>query len=1229
MNNQSQSSSLLLKTIDIPCIRNWKGHRLPVFTADIDTSSTLLSSGSNDRTISIWDIEKGYATHNLRGHDSIITCVRFQPDTTMVQRMASASEDGNIRIWDLVTSSLIISINEHYSAVTSIIFSSDASGYYMITGGRDKVLNIWDTRDFEGEGDKTTLASTALKATVPTNESIEGMVMFPDDSVSSKNYTSPNSREIIFATAGNRGLLRVWKLLVQGANRTSRTYGVGCIGVRTGKDIRQPLINIHDTHNNFTTKDIINQVITNATTGDDTTVPLSSQFEHLLIRHHPSSSISRTSKSTKQSTNISDITTYPYNFDLFTATRDQLLSIIQINTFKSTKNIAGFHDQFTDVKYIPRSLSNTNESASAPSPTSRLFAVATNSEQVRIVNADTFSTTLCEGHTDIVLSVAPSPDGTLVASSSKDHTIRVWDVATGICVGVCEGHTEAVGTLSFPTKSNNFIRAASSNTTKDTYIGTNGWLISGSKDRTLKLWQLSTLLSKLPSPRPNTWNPYTDIFTSLNNEKQKSNKSSSSNVPYHARTSAAVVAHEKDINAVAVAPNDKIIASASQDKTIKLWSVPDLNLIATLRGHKRGIWSVAFSPADQILASASGDNTIRLWAVSPSAGYNCIRTFEGHDSSVLSVRFIRQGMQLLSVGADGLLKLWNTNDTTECINTFDAHSDKIWALAVRPADMNTLDDAVEDTNDKDSSKNVIPNYEVQIVTAGADSILNVWRDVTSATATGEIEAAEEALLKQQNLYNAMATRDYKKAITLTLELDQPGRCGDILQELLEIGPTPPANAPDKDERFRQMMLKEIQGMQIDEEKSKPKTNKQLDTILEQSKTTRSIVNGLHPEGMSMLLNILENLTAVQMMTLLSYLREWNTQSRHGSLAQNILYLVLKYLPRGHLLAILTEIKSAENKRNRTNYSNDDIMDDDDNDEGTSSNLVTKVLPGVGTIKIPTAPTALTNEHTLTPVANTINNDEQNGILNLTLSTNTNTDTSSSSSTGIKPSTAAAAELRGLIATLLPYTQRHLDRLDRLQISTYLIDTTVYAMRGLLPNDKATLAEQELSRQKLFGEGIHKQVSTKIITATKRGYEDESSSSDDDTSNDEVDSHIGKGWLGTKIVVSSSNTKHTTITNAQNKSTTLVNSNIDAMAVELSQPNSTTNISESEKTKVINPKNQKKRAKVSSMINEVLDESNTQDTLTSTTTTIDSQNEAIETKISSPTRQSARLRTNKK
>ena len=126
----------------------------------------------------------------------------------------------------------------------------------------------------------------------------------------------------------------------------------------------------------------------------------------------------------------------------------------------------------------------------------------------------------------------------------------------------------------------------------------------------------------------------------------------------------------QDINTVDVSPNDRLLVSGSQDKTVKMWGAKDGALLGTFRGHRRGVWSVKFSPVDQVycththtcactrthtlthththtqcVASASGDGTVKLWAISD---FSCVKTFEGHSSSVLKVVFLSRGMQLAS-----------------------------------------------------------------------------------------------------------------------------------------------------------------------------------------------------------------------------------------------------------------------------------------------------------------------------------------------------------------------------------------------------------------------------------------------------------------------------------------------------------------------------------------------------------------------------------------------------
>lgn len=85
-----------------------------------------------------------------------------------------------------------------------------------------------------------------------------------------------------------------------------------------------------------------------------------------------------------------------------------------------------------------------------------------------------------------------------------------------------------------------------------------------------------------------------------------------------------------------------MIATGGQDKLVKLWN-RQLELVATLKGHRRGVWDVQFSPVDKVIATASGDKTVKVWSVTD---YSCLKTFEGHTAPVLKVSFLNVGMQV-------------------------------------------------------------------------------------------------------------------------------------------------------------------------------------------------------------------------------------------------------------------------------------------------------------------------------------------------------------------------------------------------------------------------------------------------------------------------------------------------------------------------------------------------------------------------------------------------------
>lgn len=640
--------NLLLRLWDLEtftCLRTIKAHDTPVLAMDFDPTGTLLATGGSDRTVKVFDVDKGFCTHNFRGHAGIVTLVKFHADPKRLQ-LVSSSDDSTVRIWDLYTQEQFACIQDHMSPATCVAFSRD--GYTLLTAGRDKVVNFWDMR------------SNKLAKTVLVHEAVEGLQVIPNDfscvkpeaktggkKKSKKNEPVEESEEdkkvICFVTAGEKGLLRVW-----------RSSGASCEAVLTQ-------------------------------------APESDTLKYLaLLLNEPKR-------------------------ELVAVSADQNLLVFNEKLARTTQ-IIGYNDDILNLKYIP-----------SPDGTSvsKQIAVATNSEQIRLLNRETLSCELLSGHSDIVMSLAVSPDGKWLVSASKDRTARVWSVAERRCVATCSGHTEALGAVAISQKIANFSMGSA-------------FFVSGSSDKTLKMWSLKSLSASYAGG--------------------KKHESKSVTVT----TLAAVRAHDKDVNALAVSPNDRLIASASQDKLIKVWHAQTSNgasllaLAGTCRGHKRGVWAVEFSPVDQCLASASGDKTVKIWSVKD---FSCLKTFEGHTASVLGVQFVCAGMQLVSAGADGLLKLW-TIKSNECEATFDQHEDKVWALSVA----------------KDGS---------EMVSGGADSTIHLWRDFTEEEEMALQKTTEDKVLKEQQLFNCLRNDKLLDAVQIAFELGHPHRLLQILNDLME------------------------------------------------------------------------------------------------------------------------------------------------------------------------------------------------------------------------------------------------------------------------------------------------------------------------------------------------------------------------------------------------------------------------------------------------------------
>ncbi|KAK2589635.1 hypothetical protein QQS21_012685 [Conoideocrella luteorostrata] len=121
------------------CIQTLEGHNGPVTLVVFSADGQWLVSGSSDKTVKVWDAAMGACIQTLEGHNSPVRSVVFSADG---QRLVSGSSDKTVKVWDAATGACIQTLEGHNGPVTSVMFSPD--GQRLASGSHDKTVKVWD-----------------------------------------------------------------------------------------------------------------------------------------------------------------------------------------------------------------------------------------------------------------------------------------------------------------------------------------------------------------------------------------------------------------------------------------------------------------------------------------------------------------------------------------------------------------------------------------------------------------------------------------------------------------------------------------------------------------------------------------------------------------------------------------------------------------------------------------------------------------------------------------------------------------------------------------------------------------------------------------------------------------------------------------------------------------------------------------------------------------------------
>ncbi len=237
-----------------------------------------------------------------------------------------------------------------------------------------------------------------------------------------------------------------------------------------------------------------------------------------------------------------------------------------------------------------------------------------------------------EGHKDYIEGVSFSPDGKMIATASRDDTVKLWH-RNGSLIRTLQGRGGDVFSVNF---------------SPDSQL-----IASANNDKTAKLWSregklLTTLSGHKELVNSVSFSPDGKTIATVSYDKTVKlwNR-----VGKELRT---FIGHKDRVYWVSFSPDSKTIATASADKTVKLWRL-DGKLLSTFMGHKDHVYNVSFSPDGKMIATASKDNTAKLW----NQQGKVLRTLKGHTAAVTSVSFSPDGTTIATASKDNTVKLWH------------------------------------------------------------------------------------------------------------------------------------------------------------------------------------------------------------------------------------------------------------------------------------------------------------------------------------------------------------------------------------------------------------------------------------------------------------------------------------------------------------------------------------------------------------------------------------------
>jgi WD40 repeat protein len=291
------------------------------------------------------------------------------------------------------------------------------------------------------------------------------------------------------------------------------------------------------------------------------------------------------------------------------------------------------------------------------------------------------------GHTDMVGHVAFSADGMHVLSSSNDGTLRVWDASHG--AEVTSASVLGAARVSWSRDGTRVVLAgigeATLRDTRDLHVLAR-WKLGSTAPMAIALCDdgkraiagddagTVSLLDVGSEPRALQVHEGKVFAIVCGGDAWATGGDDGRVILGHDDQPRELARERGSVNALALEGGK--LAAGGAAGLVDVWTTSDGEHVATYAGHTKPVRALAFAPGGALLASASEDATIRLWG--PPGELPHVLT--GHQGWVFSVAFDRVGSMVVTAGSDGTARVWDVASGAP-IATFDAHQAEVWTAA--------------------------------------------------------------------------------------------------------------------------------------------------------------------------------------------------------------------------------------------------------------------------------------------------------------------------------------------------------------------------------------------------------------------------------------------------------------------------------------------------------------------------------------------------------------------